>query len=135
VTVIAVSAGEQMVNRLDSVIWTHIDLYHLHEVENLETEMVEMEAIDPSSSYEMVRARVIWKQHYHDVQERACRTCGGDPCQIGKVTLTSDHHEEMEKIVEGNVNPYELQIQVGPGRTPWSAFPVAFSDSPLQTQR
>jgi len=65
--------------------------------------MVEMETseqeIDPSSSYEMLKARVIWKQHCHDIQERACRTCGGGPCQIGKVTCTSINRVEISSKV------------------------------------
>lgn len=59
---------------------------------------------------------MIWKEHYHDILERACMTYGGDPCLFGKVTLTCDHHGEKGKIAVENVNVilYALQIQVDP---------------------
>lgn len=41
---------------------------------------------DLASSYEILQGRVIWKEHYHDILERACMTYGGDPCLFGKVT-------------------------------------------------
>jgi hypothetical protein len=136
--VIVVAVEEPKEKPQDSAIVRHTGLSHLYEVENLEIEMVvELETsgqeIDPSSSCERSKARVIWTERHHGLQERACMTCGGGPCLIGKAIVTSDHHEEVARIAAGNAN--ELQIQVGPGSVPSSASPAAFCDSPQRTQR